>query len=315
MKNNFPSPSAPLRIGTRGSPLALAQAHETRKRLAEALNASEDSFEIVVISTSGDRILDRPLKEVGGKGLFTKEIEQEMLDRKIDIAVHSMKDMPVEQPDGLTLGCYLPREDVRDAFVSSNFKNVSDLPSGSKVGTSSLRRKAQLKFSRPDLEVVEFRGNVQTRLKKLKDGVASCTFLAMAGLNRLGLGEVAQSVINPSEMLPAIAQGAIGIEWREADKKITGILKKIHHEETGQRLNAERAFLAELDGSCQTPIAGLATIEGSSLKFTGQVLRTDGSESISETASCKIEDGPELGREMARKILAQAGPKFFDWRD
>ena len=315
MKNNFPSPSAPLRIGTRGSPLALAQAHETRKRLAEALNASEDSFEIVVISTSGDRILDRPLKEVGGKGLFTKEIEQEMLDRKIDIAVHSMKDMPVEQPDGLTLGCYLPREDVRDAFVSSNFKNVSDLPSGSKVGTSSLRRKAQLKFSRPDLEVVEFRGNVQTRLKKLKDGVASCTFLAMAGLNRLGLGEVAQSVINPSEMLPAIAQGAIGIEWREADKKITGILKKIHHEETGQRLNAERAFLAELDGSCQTPIAGLATIEGSSLKFTGQVLRTDGSESISETASCSIEDGPELGREMARKILAQAGPKFFDWRD
>ena len=315
MKNNFPSPSAPLRIGTRGSPLALAQAYETRKRLAEALNASEDSFEIVVISTSGDRILDRPLKEVGGKGLFTKEIEQEMLDRKIDIAVHSMKDMPVEQPDGLTLGCYLPREDVRDAFVSSNFKNVSDLPSGSKVGTSSLRRKAQLKFSRPDLEVVEFRGNVQTRLKKLKDGVASCTFLAMAGLNRLGLGEVAQSVINPSEMLPAIAQGAIGIEWREADKKITGILKKIHHEETGQRLNAERAFLAELDGSCQTPIAGLATIEGSSLKFTGQVLRTDGSDSIYETSSCNIEDGPELGREMAQKILAQAGPNFFDWRN
>ena len=315
MKNNFPSPSAPLRIGTRGSPLALAQAYETRKRLAEALNASEDSFDIVVISTSGDRILDRPLKEVGGKGLFTKEIEQEMLDRKIDIAVHSMKDMPVEQPDGLTLGCYLPREDVRDAFVSSDFKNVSDLPSGSKVGTSSLRRKAQLKFSRPDLEVVEFRGNVQTRLKKLKDGVASCTFLAMAGLNRLGLGDVAQSAIKPNEMLPAIAQGAIGIEWREADKKITNILRKIHHEETGQRLNAERAFLAELDGSCQTPIAGLATIEGSSLKFTGQVLRTDGSESIYETASCNIEDGPELGREMAQKILAQAGPNFFDWRD
>ena len=315
MKNNFPSPSAQLRIGTRGSPLALAQAYETRTRLAEALNASEDSFEIVVISTSGDRILDRPLKEVGGKGLFTKEIEQEMLDRKIDIAVHSMKDMPVEQPGGLTLGCYLPREDVRDAFVSSDFKNVNDLPSGSKVGTSSLRRKAQLKFSRPDLEVVEFRGNVQTRLKKLKDGVASCTFLAMAGLNRLGLEEVAQSAINPNEMLPAIAQGAIGIEWREEDKEITDILKKIHHKETGQRLNAERAFLAELDGSCQTPIAGLATIEGSSLKFTGQVLRTDGSESISETASCNIEDGAELGREMAQKILAKAGPKFFDWRD
>jgi len=315
MKNTFPSRSAPLRIGTRGSPLALAQAYETRKRLTEALDVTEDSFEIVVISTSGDRILDRPLKEVGGKGLFTKEIEQEMLDGKIDIAVHSMKDMPVEQPDGLMLGCYLPREDVRDAFVSSHFNNVSDLPSGSKVGTSSLRRKAQLKFFRPDLEVVEFRGNVQTRLKKLSDGVASCTFLAMAGLNRLGLADVAQSAINPSEMLPAIAQGAIGIEWREADKKIADILKKIHHEETAQQLNAERAFLAELDGSCQTPIAGLATIEGSSLKLTGQVLRTDGSDSISETASSNIEDGPELGRELAQKILAQAGPNFFDWRD
>ena len=315
MKNKFPSPSSPLRIGTRGSPLALAQAYETRKRLTNALNISEDSFEIVVISTSGDRILDRPLKEVGGKGLFTKEIEQDMLDGKIDIAVHSMKDMPVEQPDGLTLGCYLPREDVRDAFVSSRYKNVNELPTGSKVGTSSLRRKAQLKFSRPDLEVVEFRGNVQTRLKKLKDGVATCTFLAMAGLNRLGLEEVAQSTMNPNEMLPAIAQGAIGIEWREEDEQISDILKKIHHEETGQRLNTERAFLAELDGSCQTPIAGLAIIEGSSLKFTGQVLRTDGSESISETAFGDIEDGPRLGREMAQKILSQAGPEFFDWRD
>jgi hydroxymethylbilane synthase len=315
MKNNFPSPSSPLRIGTRGSPLALAQAYETRKRLTKALDTSEDSFEVVVISTSGDRILDRPLKEVGGKGLFTKEIEQDMLDGKIDIAVHSMKDMPVEQPDGLTLGCYLPREDVRDAFVSSRYKNVNELPSGSKVGTSSLRRKAQLKFSRPDLEVVEFRGNVQTRLKKLKDGVATCTFLAMAGLNRLGLEEVAQSTMNPNEMLPAIAQGAIGIEWREEDRQISDILKKIHHEETGQRLNTERAFLAELDGSCQTPIAGLAIIEGSSLKFTGQVLRTDGSESISETAFGDIEDGPRLGREMAQKILSQAGPEFFDWRD
>jgi hydroxymethylbilane synthase len=315
MKNNFPSPTSPLRIGTRGSPLALAQAYETRRRLSEALETPVDAFEIIVISTSGDRILDRPLKEVGGKGLFTKEIEQDMLDKKIDIAVHSMKDMPVEQPKGLTLGCYLPREDVRDAFVSSEFKNVSDLPSGSKVGTSSLRRKAQLKFFRPDLDVVEFRGNVQTRLKKLEDGVATCTFLAMAGLNRLGLENVAQSAIEPDEMLPAIAQGAIGIEWREEDKQITDILQKIHHTETEQRLNIERAFLAELDGSCQTPIAGLAVIEGSSLKFTGQVLRTDGSESISETAHCNIEDGPDLGREMARNILAKAGPNFFDWKD
>ena len=163
---------------------------------------------------------------------------------------------------------------MRDAFVSSEFKNVSDLPSGSKVGTSSLRRKAQLKFFRPDLDVVEFRGNVQTRLKKLEDGVATCTFLAMAGLNRLGLENVAQSAIEPDEMLPAIAQG-VGIEWRKKINKLPTYFK-IHHTETEQRLNVERAFLAELDGSCQTPIAGLAVIEGSSLKFTGQVLRTDG---------------------------------------
>ena len=311
MKNNFPSPSAPLRIGTRGSPLALAQAYETRKRLTEALNATEGSFEIVVISTSGDRILDRPLKEVGGKGLFTKEIEQEMLDRNIDIAVHSMKDMPVEQPDGLTLGCYLPREDVRDAFVSSKFKNINDLPSGSKVGTSSLRRKAQLKFSRPDLEVVEFRGNVQTRLKKLEDGVASCTFLAMAGLNRLGLEEVAQSAINPNEMLPAIAQGAIGIEWREEDKKITDMLKKIHHKETGHRLNAERAFLAELDGSCQTPIAGLAIIKEDQIILKGEILKLDGSKKISHEATDNIKNASKVGQSVGFSLLEKAGRGFF----
>ena len=213
----LPTPEAPLRIGTRGSPLALAQAHETRRRLMAAFDLPEEAFEIVVIKTTGDQILDRPLKEIGGKGLFTREIEDDMLAGRIDIAVHSMKDMPVAQPDGLLLDCYLPREDVRDAFVSPHAGGLADLAPGTKVGTSSLRRKAQLLNRRPDLEVVEFRGNVQTRLRKLEDGVAACTFLAMAGLNRLGMTHVATSTIATEEMLPAVAQGAIGIERRADD--------------------------------------------------------------------------------------------------
>ncbi|MEM9845463.1 MAG: hydroxymethylbilane synthase, partial [Pseudomonadota bacterium] len=217
MTTELPSPDAPLRIGTRGSPLALAQAHETRDRLASAFDLPQDAFEIVVIKTTGDRVLDRPLKEIGGKGLFTREIEDEMLSGGIDIAVHSMKDMPVKQPPGLTLTTYLPREDVRDAFVSPDFSALRDLPAGTKVGTSSLRRKAQVLVRFPHLDVVEFRGNVQTRLKKLEDRVAACTFLAMAGLNRLGQSHVARGAIDPEDMLPAVAQGAIGIERREDD--------------------------------------------------------------------------------------------------
>ncbi len=208
MALDLPTPARPFRIGTRGSPLALAQAHETRRRLAEAFGLPEDAFEIVVIKTTGDKVLDRPLKEIGGKGLFTREIEDDMLAGKIDIAVHSMKDMPVHQPEGLVLDCYLPREDVRDAFVSPAAPSLSALEAGTKVGTSSLRRKAQLLNRRPDLEVVEFRGNVQTRLKKLEDGVAACTFLAMAGLNRLGMTHVATSTIGTDEMLPAVAHGS-----------------------------------------------------------------------------------------------------------
>ena len=217
MTTDLPSPSHPFRIGTRGSPLALAQAHETRDRLSRAHDLPEAAFEIVIIKTTGDKVLDRPLKELGGKGLFTKEIEEAMLAGEIDIAVHSMKDMPVEQPAGLMLDCFLPREDVRDAFVSPSAGSLADLTPGTKVGTSSLRRRAQLLNRRPDLEVVEFRGNVQTRLKKLEDGVAACTFLAMAGLNRLGMTHVATTTIAPEEMLPAVAQGAIGIERRADD--------------------------------------------------------------------------------------------------
>ena len=211
MTIDLPSPARPLRIGTRGSPLALAQAHETRGRLMAAFDLPEEAFEIVVIKTTGDdRSLidaDVALKTLGGKGLFTKEIEEDMLSGRIDIAVHSMKDMPVAQPEGLVLDCYLPREDVRDAFVSLAHGSLADLPSGAKVGSSSLRRRAQLKVRRPDLEVVEFRGNVQTRMKKLGDGVADATFLAMAGLKRLGMTEVVKSAIAPEDVLPAVAQG------------------------------------------------------------------------------------------------------------
>lgn len=315
MKHDLPSPASPLKIGTRGSPLALAQAYETRQRLMAAFDLDEACFEIIVIKTTGDRILDRPLKEIGGKGLFTKEIEEDMLSGKIDIAVHSMKDMPTLQPDGLVLDTYLPREDVRDAFVSLNYDTLESLPDGSNLGSSSLRRRAQLMLKRPDLNVVEFRGNVQTRLKKLQDNVADATFLAAAGLNRLGMSEIIKSYLETDVMLPAVAQGAIGIERRQDDARSAHLLAAIHHTETGQRLAAERAFLAALDGSCETPIAGLAELDGSTLRLRGEVIRPDGSEAINDDQTAPIEDGAELGREMAQKLLSTAGPGFFDWKN
>ncbi|QBF30344.1 hydroxymethylbilane synthase [Thalassococcus sp. S3] len=313
MTLRLPTPTEPLKIGTRGSPLALAQAYETRSRLAQAFDLDEEAFEIVVIKVTGDMIQDRALKEIGGKGLFTKEIEEDLLSGKIDIAVHSMKDMPVEQPGGLLLDTYLPREDVRDAFISGALTQVADLAEGAVVGTSSLRRKAQLLNRRPDLQVVEFRGNVQTRLKKLEEKVAECTFLAMAGLNRLNMNEVPANPIAPDDMLPAVAQGAIGIERRGDDARVAEMLEAIHDGPTGQRLAAERAFLKTLDGSCETPIAGLAELEGGSLRLRGEVLRPDGSESLSDEDHGDIADGPEMGRAMALKLLEKAGPGFFDW--
>jgi len=313
MKNERPTPASPLRIGTRGSPLALAQAYETRARLAAAFDLPHEAFEIVVIKTTGDKVLDRPLKEIGGKGLFTREIEEDLLSGAIDIAVHSMKDMPVLQPEGLLLDCYLPREDVRDAFVSLEFDSLDALPAGTKVGSSSLRRRAQLTARRPDLEVVEFRGNVQTRMKKLEDGVAGATFLAQAGLNRLGMADVARSAISPEDMLPAVAQGAIGIERRANDPRTAEMLATIHDRDTGIRLAAERAFLAGLDGSCETPIAGLAEIDGPMLRLRGEILRPDGSEVLSEDRSAPIAEAAKLGADMARDLRARAGEGFFDW--
>lgn len=315
MKHDLPTPSAPLNIGTRGSPLALAQAYETRERLAAAFDLPLAAFAIVVIKTTGDKIIDRPLKEIGGKGLFTREIEQDMLSGKIDIAVHSMKDMPTVQPDGLILDTYLPREDVRDAFISPWATGLDALAGGAVVGTSSLRRKAQLKLRRPDLQVVEFRGNMQTRLQKLDDDVAKATFLAMAGLNRLKMDHVPKYAIEVADMLPAVAQGAIGVERRIDDTRAADMLAAIHDTPTGQRLAAERAFLKALDGSCETPIAGLAELDGDTLRLRGEVLRPDGSDQVTADVSGSIADGAAMGAEMARTMLAQAGPSFFEWRD
>ncbi|MFT6168508.1 MAG: hydroxymethylbilane synthase [Celeribacter sp.] len=314
MTVTLPTPARTLKIGTRGSPLALAQAHETRARLMAAFDLPVEAFEVVVISTQGDRVQDRALKDIGGKGLFTREIEDQLLAGDIDIAVHSMKDMPVDQPDGLTLDCYLPRENPCDAFIQLNGGTLKDLPSGAVVGTSSLRRKAQLLHRRPDLVIVEFRGNVQTRLKKLKDGVAEATFLAMAGLNRLNAADVPRTEISPDDMLPAVAQGAIGIERRLDDVNTATLLSALHDVPTGQRLAAERAFLAALDGSCETPIAGLATLHGDTLRLRGEILRTDGSEALSDDISGPITQGAALGETLAKRLLARAGDGFFDWK-
>lgn len=305
-----------MKIGTRGSPLAVAQARETRSRLMSAHGLPEDAFEICVIKTTGDdRTMidaDIALKTIGNKGLFTKEIEEAMLRGDIDIAVHSTKDMPVEQPTGLVLDVFLPREDARDAFVSVNYAGISDLPIGATVGTSSLRRRAQLLAKRPDLRVVEFRGNVQTRLEKLGDGVADATFLAMAGLNRMGMNAHATGAIDVADMLPAIAQGTISIERRIDDLRAGEMLSAIHDVQAGHQMAAERGFLAALDGSCETPIAGLALIEGDQIWLRGEILKPDGSQVFTGERRGPIEEGAEMGKDLAADLLGQAGPDFFE---
>lgn len=316
MKFDLPTPAQTLKIGTRGSPLALAQAYETRSRLMAAFDLPQEAFDIHVIKTTGDdRTLidaDIALKTIGNKGLFTKEIEEAMIAGTIDIAVHSTKDMPVAQPEGLVLDVFLPREDVRDAFVSLKYKTIADLPKGAIVGTSSLRRRAQLKVKRPDLKVVEFRGNVQTRLKKLEDGLADATFLAMAGLNRMDMNDVPKFAIAPEDMLPAIAQGTIGIERRVDDMRAKYMLDAIHDAPTGHRLAAERTFLAALDGSCETPIGGLSIIEGDQIWLRGEILKPDGSQVFIGERRGAVSDGAEMGKSLADELLGQAGPDFFE---
>jgi hydroxymethylbilane synthase len=300
-----------IRIGTRGSKLALAQAHELRARLSVAHELSEEDFEIVVIKTSGDLIQDRPLASVGGKGLFTKEIEDALLDGGIDLAVHSMKDMPTRLPEGLDIPCFLPREDVRDAFISLKVKRLADLPRGAVLGTSSLRRQAQVKRLRPDLKVITYRGNVDTRLRKLEEGVADATLLAFAGLKRLGLEHRVTALISTDDMLPAVAQGAIGVEIREDDDRMFGMLEALNHTETATCVAAERAFLAVLDGSCRTPIAGLAELTGGELRFRGSILTPDGRQCYETERRGSPSEAALLGQEAARELLSIAGPGFF----
>lgn len=307
----LPSPDQPLRIGTRGSPLAVAQAEETRDRLMAAHGLARDAFEIVVIRTSGDRIQDRALSEIGGKGLFTKEIEEALIARNIHIAVHSMKDMPTVLPDGLAITCVLPREDVRDAFVSIKHASLGDLPQGAVFGSSSLRRRAQLLNRRPDLQMVEFRGNVQTRLSKLTAGVADATLLAAAGLRRMGQNDLAAGAVPVDTLLPAVAQGAIGIELRLDDADTQALLEPINHAETEIQLAAERAFLAGLDGSCRTPIAGLAERQSDQIRFRGEVIRPDGSECLTTERTGPASDAAAMGADAAQELRAKGGMDFF----
>jgi hydroxymethylbilane synthase len=300
-----------IRIGTRGSPLALAQAREVRERLERAHGAGRLAFEVHAIRTSGDRIRDRPLAEAGGKGLFTKEIEEALLAGGIDLAVHSMKDMPTALPPGLAVQCLLPREDVRDAFISSKAATLAELPKGAVVGTSSLRRQAQVKSLRPDLMVVPLRGNVETRLRKLADGVADATLLACAGLKRLGLADRITAPVPTEEMLPAVAQGAIGVECRADDTEMAQLIAPINHQATALAVAVERAFLARLEGSCRTPIAGLAELVGGRLTFRGAILTPDGSQSHQTKREGRPEEGLRLAEDAAAELLAKAGPDFF----
>ena len=271
-----------------------------------------NDFETVIIKTSGDQILDRALADAGGKELFTKEIEDALLDGRIDMAVHSSKDMPTILPDGLEIGCFLPREDVRDALVALNKGPIAELPKNAKIGTASLRRAAQIRNIRPDIEVVLFRGNVQTRLRKLQEGEADATFLAYAGLKRLGIDTQIAELIEPEEMLPAVGQGAICVETRIDDFVVGPLVAAIHDAATGDCVNTERAFLKELDGSCRTPIAGLARIDGDQLHFRGQVLSPDGAISHKTEMSGPRRDGVEIGQLAGAEIKAILPPGFFE---
>lgn len=301
-----------LRIGTRGSALALAQAHETRARLMAAHGLPEDAFEIVVISTSGDQILDRPLAEAGGKGLFTKEIEEAMLNNRIDIAVHSSKDMPTQLPDGLELSAFLEREDVRDAFIGRASESLEGLPENAVVGSSSLRRQALIRRLRPDIDVVMFRGNVQTRLRKLEEGQVSGTLLANAGLRRLGLGDVITELLPIDKFPPAPGQGAICIESRIGDERVKALLAPIGHATTQAALTCERAFLASLDGSCRTPVAGYAQIDGDQIAFKGMILTPDGREVHEIEAEGSVGEAAKLGLDAGARIRDKAGTRFFE---
>ena len=305
-------PDGTKRIGSRGSELALAQARELQQRLKDTYDEKNLAVEIVVISTSGDRIQDRPLSEIGGKGLFTKEIEEQLLDGRIDMAVHSAKDMPTALPDGLELSCFLPREEVADAFICPNHASIEDLPNRAVVGSASLRRQALIRRMRPDIDVINYRGNVQTRLRKLNAGEVDATILAQAGLNRLGLAGEITAILPVDRFPPAPGQGAICVETRTDDSAICDLLSPINDNDTYAALVCERAFLAGLDGSCRTPIAGNAVISGESLDFYGMILRPDGTEAHEIHMQGHVVDGAAIGEEAAQKLRSEAGEAFFE---
>ncbi|HEY4775490.1 MAG TPA: hydroxymethylbilane synthase [Xanthobacteraceae bacterium] len=309
------SPAEPvLRIGSRGSPLALAQAGLVRDTLAAAHGIAPGAIEICIIRTSGDLIQDRPLAEVGGKGLFTKEIEQALARGDIDLAVHSAKDMQTALPDGLVLAGCLPREDARDAFVSRKAGSLADLPNGAVVGTSSLRRQALVRRQRPDLVVAPMRGNVETRLRKLDAGEADATILALAGLKRLGLAEVATALLDVDDFIPAVGQGVIALETREDDDRTRSLVAAINAAEAATALAAERAFLAVLDGSCRTPIAGHARVRDGQIRFRGLIAKPDGSQAFETTRSGPVREAASLGADAGRELKGRAGSAFFGGR-
>jgi hydroxymethylbilane synthase len=301
-----------LRIGTRGSKLALAQATMVRNALARAVSAlaAPDAIEVVVIKTTGDAIQDRPLSEVGGKGLFVKEIEEAMLARRIDAAVHSMKDMPTAQPSGLLIAAFLAREDARDALIAGGVQRIADLKKGAIVGTSALRRRAQLLHRRPDLKVVTVRGNVDTRIAKRERGEVEATLLALAGLKRLGLAH-AGTPVPEDEMLPAVGQGAVCIECRADDASTRAWLAAIDHAPTATRVVAEHAMLAVLDGSCHTPIAGHAILANSMLHLRGLIAKPDGSALIAVERHGSADDAEALGRDAGDELKRRGGPRFL----
>ncbi|MDA0262337.1 MAG: hydroxymethylbilane synthase [Proteobacteria bacterium] len=303
----------PLRLGTRGSPLALVQAAEVVRRLVAA-NPDLDGarIETVVVRTSGDRIQDRPLAEVGGKGLFAKEIEDLLLAGDLDFAVHSAKDLETRLPEGLEIGCVLPREDPRDVLLCATARTIETLPHGACVGTASLRRGAQLLHRRPDLKIVTLRGNVETRLQKLRDGAVDATLLALAGLKRLGRDEAMASVLDVAELLPAVGQGAIALECRANDAATRTRLATIDHPASATCLAAERAMLATLDGSCRTPIAGLAELDGDTLTLEGLVAMPDGSALHRSSRRAPASQGADLGAELGAELRRLAGPRLFE---
>jgi hydroxymethylbilane synthase len=300
-----------LRIGSRGSPLALVQAREVQSRLAAAAGVDAGRIEIKVIRTTGDIVQDRPLADAGGKGLFTKEIEEALLAGNIDLAVHSSKDIPTVLPPGLTLAGFLPREDARDAFISRKAKTLGELAPGAVVGTASPRRQALVKRLRPDITVVTLRGNVETRLRKLDAGEIDATLLAVAGLKRLGLLAAATAILDPEAFLPAVGQGAIGIETRADDARARALVAMIDDAETATAVAAERAFLGVLDGSCRTPIGGHATVGGGNVRFRGIIVKPDGSAAFEVLREGRSEAATEIGADAGHELRDRASADFF----